>query len=98
MSRPVYVLPEAEADLRDAQFWYDSRAFGLGDHFFSAIDDAVSRIGTSPLHFPLVHDTTRRALVRRFPYALYFRVEAEGVFVIACSHTSRRPSHWQGRV
>lgn len=97
MSHPVFFLPEAETDLREGQSWYDSRAFGLGDRFFSAIAGTVARIGANPRQFPLVHPATHRALVRHFPYALYFRIEPEGVFVIACAHASRKSLHWQGR-
>ena len=74
------------------------QAFDLGNRFFSAIDATVARIGVNPLHFPVIHADIRRALVRHFPYALYFRIEPEGVFVMACAHTSRKPSTWQGRV
>jgi len=97
VSLPVFFLPDAETELREAQSWYDGRAFGLGDRFFSAIDGTVARISVNPLQFPLVHAEIRRALVRRFPYALYFRIEPEGAFVIACAHTSRKPSRWQRR-
>lgn len=97
VSLPVFFLPEAETDLREAQAWYDSRAFGVGDRFFAAVDGTVLRIGESPFQFPLVHTNSRRALVRRFPYALYFRVEAAAVFMIACAHTSRDPARWQSR-
>lgn len=97
VSLPVFFLPEAEEDLREAQAWYDSRAFGLGERFFVTVDSTVLRIGETPLQFPLVHANIRRALVRRFPYALYFRVEPAAVFMIACAHTSRDSAHWQSR-
>lgn len=97
MSRPVFFLPDAEAELLEGQAWYDGRAFGLGDRFFAAVDATVSRIGAAPRQFPLAHKTIHRALVQRFPYALYFRVESDGVYVIACTHTSRAANPWQRR-
>ena len=93
----VYFLPEAEAELYDAQDWYDSRSPGLGDRFFTAIDALLPRIGDNPQQFPVVFQNLRRAIVRRFPYAIYFRVEADGAYVVACAHTSRAPQSWQGR-
>lgn len=98
MTLPVYFLPDAENDLFEAQSWYDGRAFGLGDRFFSAIEELVMRIGRNSLQFPVVHAEIRRALAPRFPYALYFRVEPDGVFVVACAHTSRKPSFWRRRL
>ena len=97
MILPVFFLPDAEAELLEAQAWYDGRAFGLGERFFAAVDATVSRIAAAPQHFPTVHADIHRALVRRFPHALYFRIEPDGVYVLACSHTSRHPGHWRRR-
>ena len=36
--------------------------------------------------------------VRRFPYALFFVVEQQTLFVIACFHVSHDPSQWQRHV
>jgi len=92
---PVYFLPVAEAELVAAQTWYDERAAGLGDRFFFAVDGVVSRIGGNAVQFPLIRGELRRALVPRFPYALFFRVEDERAYVVACAHTSRAPFYWR---
>jgi plasmid stabilization system protein ParE len=91
----VFFLPAAAAELLAAQEWYDTRAGGLGDRFFAAVDSLLPRIGENPRQFPLAYDDLRRALVTRFPYALFFRTEAEGIYVVACAHTSRTPFYWQ---
>ena len=39
----------------------------------------------------------RRALLRRFPYAVYFAVEGDLVIVLAVLHGSRDPAEWQRR-
>jgi hypothetical protein len=46
----------------------------------------------------VIYKNVRRALLRRFPYALMFVIEAdETLTVIACFHGSRDPEHWQKR-
>jgi hypothetical protein len=45
----------------------------------------------------VVFKSVRRALLRRFPYALFFVVEEQTLFVIACFHASRNPLQWQWR-
>ena len=70
---PVYFLPEAEAELYDSQDLYDSRSPGLGDRFFAAVDALLPRIGDNPQQFPVAFQNLRRAIVRRFPYAIYPR-------------------------
>ena len=95
---PVLFLPEAEAEYQEAQAWYASREPEVGERFADAVEGLVTRIGAHPEHFPIVHAPVRRALVRRFPYALFFRVEDDGIYVVACFHTSRAPSSWRRRV
>jgi plasmid stabilization system protein ParE len=85
--------------LIDAQDWYENEAPGLGRGFRAAVDVVAKRMGATPLQFPVIHRNVRRALLRRFPYALMFVIEDdETVTVIACFHGSRDPAHWQQRV
>jgi plasmid stabilization system protein ParE len=44
-----------------------------------------------------VHNDIREALVDRFPYAVYYRVEPAQVVVVAIVHTARDPAIWQSR-
>jgi hypothetical protein len=39
----------------------------------------------------------RRALLGRFPYAVYYRLDSDIIDVIACLHTRRSPSRWRTR-
>jgi len=50
-----------------------------------------------PERYPLVRGSARRALLRRFPYAIYFVATPELVSVFACLHARRDPRHWQER-
>lgn len=98
LARPVIFTRAAHTELLDAQDWYENEAPGLGRRFRIAVENVVERISASPRQFPVVHKTVRRALLRHFPYALLFVLEAEdSVTVIACFHGSRDPEHWQKR-
>jgi len=93
----IFTLP-ARAELIDAQDWYENEAPGLGRYFRAAIDAVIQRMSANPRQFPVIYKGIRRALLRRFPYALMFVVEAdETLTVIACFHGSRDPAHWQKR-
>ena len=95
---PVIFTPRVRAELIDAQDWYENEAPGLGRRFRAAVDAIIQRMSANPQQFPLVHKSIRRALLRRFPYALMFVIEAdETLSVIACFHGSRDPAHWQIR-
>jgi plasmid stabilization system protein ParE len=94
----VIYTQAARAELVDAQDWYEREAAGLGRHFREAIDALTERLSTNPQQFPIAFKNVRRALVRRFPYALFFVVAGDTLFVIACFHASRDPFQWQKRM
>jgi plasmid stabilization system protein ParE len=95
---PVIFTLAARAELIEAQNWYENEAPGLGRRFRAAVDGVIARMSASPRQFPVVHKNIRRALLRRFPYALMSTIEAdETLTVIACFHGSRDPAHWRKR-
>ena len=96
MKRTVRFLPEALQDLIETQRWYASREPGLGQAFAEAIAAAVERILQDPATFMCVHGAVRRLVVRRFPYAVYFREVGVEVLVLAI-HGRQDPQRWQGR-
>jgi plasmid stabilization system protein ParE len=91
------VRPAAAADIDDAFLWYETQRPGLGHEFLAAADALIAAIAEHPLSFPVIRRNTRRALMRRFPYAMYFRIYDEVVVVVACMHGRRNPRRWQVR-
>jgi plasmid stabilization system protein ParE len=92
------VRPAAEADIAEAALWYEARSIGLGAEFLRAVDVCFEEIRRSPERFPQIYKSSRRALLRRFPYAAYFVSTATSIRVVACIHTKRDPRRWQRRV
>lgn len=96
----LLVLPEAEAELNLAAEWYEQRGRGLGNALVEEVLSVLGSIGEHPDHYPLVGDDIliRRALVRRFPYAIWFGRERDDLVVVyAISHTKRRPGYWRAK-
>ena len=89
--------PAAAADIEHAYNWYESQRPGLGDEFMVAVNSAVESISENPLGYPVIHRQTRRLLLSRFPYGVYFRLIDNHPIVIACMHGSRDPIRWQSR-
>jgi len=96
VTRAVVFRPQAETEVLDVRTWYEARRAGLGDEFGAGVDATVARIVERPLAFPRVRGETRRAVVTRFPYALYFRATTEDIVVLAV-HGRQDPSRWHGR-
>lgn len=90
-------MPAARADLADAVRWYDTHAPHVVPQFRDALRAALIRIAENPKQFPPAIKSTRRALLRRFPYILVFREMDDAVYVVAVFHTSRDPLIWKRR-
>jgi plasmid stabilization system protein ParE len=93
----VVVTEAAELDINAAAVWYEREAVGLGRQFLDAVTATLKRIENNPQQFPLVYGDKRRALLKRFPYGLYFRVEPTVAVVVGCFHGHRNPKAWQSR-
>lgn len=87
----------ARLEIEEASLWYEDRVSGLGLRFLSEIDECLESILASPNPYPVVHRDVHRALLKRFPYAVFFVVRGEVVTVIGCIHTRRHPRRWQRR-
>ncbi len=87
----------ARRDIASAIKWYDSERPGLGAEFLTDVDTTLRRIRESPLMFPEVVPQTRRALLARFPYGVFFMLGAEDLVVLTVSHLHRNPESWRSR-
>jgi hypothetical protein len=47
--------------------------------------------------YAVIYRATRRALMRRFPFGIYYQVDETGAVVVALMHASRDPKHWKKR-
>ena len=93
----IVVRPAAAADIDEAFLWYEGQRLGLGHEFLAAAQTSIDGVAQHPLRSPVIRRNTRRALLRRFPYAIYFRVYDEVIVVVACMHGRRNPRRWQVR-
>ena len=99
MKKPVIVRAEAEADLAEAYQWYEQQVPDLGGAFLLCVDAVIAAIERNPQLYPVVYKgIVRRALMRRFPYGMFFVEGEQGVSIIAVAHAKRKPRIWQDRV
>jgi len=89
---PVIISTEAESDLTQAYLWYEKQVEGLGSEFLLCVDACIQNITRSPKIHQKVHKNIRRALIRRFPYGIFY---PDHIMIIAVFHASHDPSRWQ---
>ena len=80
-----------------AREWDDGQRPGLGDDFVAALEHIIGLVTELPEAFPEIATGHRRALLGRFPYALYYRTEGQVLDVVACLHTRRTSDSWRRR-
>lgn len=97
MSARLVVRPEAVTDLGEAIKWYEMQRPGLGSLFKRAVWKRVRQIIESPLAYPVVQRSIRRAKITRFPFGIYYELLDEQVIVLAVYHFKRSPKGWKRR-
>jgi len=97
MTYEIIVRPEAALEVEEAYRWYEERSEGLGLEFLRVADACLSSVQRNPEGYPVVHERVCRALLRKFPYALFYLADEHRIVVIACFHIRRSPADWQRR-
>ena len=84
----------------DAAFeWYMERSPDAALRFDSEVDRALERIIESPRRWASGPFSTRRFLLRQFPFILIYRQTNSGsIQIVAVAHTSRKPGYWKTRL
>jgi len=91
------IRKEAEADIAEAFQYYESCRENLGSDFVLCIEELLSRIKKNPGQCKTIYKNVRRALVKRFPYGVYYVNNQNQIVVIGVVHARKNPRHWQAR-
>lgn len=81
--------PEAFQEVEEAQAWYEERSMLAASAFLHEVPLALRRLKESPQTYPVGPAGTRRILLDRFPFAIYFRVRENAITVVAVAHQKR---------
>lgn len=94
----IRILGSASRDLLDGYRFYETQATGVGTYFldtlFSDIDSLAINAGVHAIHFEKYH----RLLSKRFPFAVYYRVEGDEARIYAVLDCRRRPAWIRGKL
>lgn len=87
----------AESEISDAALWYEKQRRGLGSEFLQCIDAALESIQRAPNLYTNIYKNVRRALIKRFPYSIFYILENGKIVIIAVFHEKRNPNIWKAR-
>ncbi|RUM88986.1 MAG: type II toxin-antitoxin system RelE/ParE family toxin [Thermodesulfatator sp.] len=93
----IKILNSAREDLWKGYHFYEAQRAGLGEYFlhslFSDIDSLLFYAGIHPKKFGFY-----RILSRRFPYAIYYKIEKDTIFVYAILDCRQDPRKIERRL
>ena len=97
MSLPLLISREARSDIVEAIEWLGEQSSELPSRFRQSLEQTYVSILEYPEMYPTIHREFRRALLRHFPYAIFYVVEADAIVIVGVVHQVRHPSTWQRR-
>ncbi len=92
------IHPFAELDIKHAKDWYNVKSDNLGDEFFIEVEKTISQLLHNPKQFPITTKNIRKAVVKRFPFCIFYINTANTVDLYAVFHNSRNPQVWKKRI
>jgi len=92
------ILDQAERDLIDGFRFYEDQLEGLGSHFLTNLYADIDSLDSSAgIHIkPYKH--YHRLLSRRFPFAIFYTIQEDTVFIRAVLDCRRNPAWIRGRL
>jgi toxin ParE1/3/4 len=96
--KPVIFHSEARREVRREVSYYEEQRENLGRELRIEIEAAVQRLRLNPRAYPLHdHQGTRKLVLRRFPFTIFFVELDDSFWIAAVAHHKRRPDYWAGR-
>jgi toxin ParE1/3/4 len=93
----LVVSREAQTDIRDAVAYLQRVSPHLATRFANELETAYASIVDHPELYPTVYKNFRRALLKRFPYSVFYVVAAPVVLIVGVVHQSRDEETWKRR-
>ncbi len=93
----ITVLGSAEQDIKLGVAFYESQGINLGNYFLDAIlSDIESLYIYVGIH--IIINDYYRLLSKRFPFAVYYKVDGENIYIYAVFDCRKDPNHLQKRL
>jgi plasmid stabilization system protein ParE len=97
MIHALSLRPRALIEVSDARGRY--ALVGHGERFLAELGTVFEAIRAMPRRFPIVRGEIHRALLRRYPFAVFFRIRPAAAHVVVLAVLPQRgdPARWPPR-
>ena len=93
-----FLHPEALEEYLGAVSYYADISPRLAESFVNAFEYGIKEILTYPRAWQIMEEDVRRYLIKRFPFGIYYCIEANCIMIYAVMHMSRDPQYWKQRL
>ena len=88
----IKILDQAELDLIEGYHFYEDQEAGLGSYFLAGLYSDIESLRLyAGIHLK-PHKNYHRLLSKRFPFAVYYRLEDDTAFIHAVVDCRRDPA------
>lgn len=100
MKYEITVSEIAQFDIEEATDYYEIRRKGLGQLFLLSIKDTFKILSHNPFTYIKIYKEFRRALTKKFPYALFYKIDEtkKEVIILRVLSTYREPNYWKDNI
>ena len=88
----ISILPSASRDLIEGYSFYEKQTEGLGNYFLDSLYSDIDSLMISAGVHTLCFGSYLRLLSRRFPFAVYYRLEDDVAKIHAVLDCRRNPA------
>ena len=95
--RRIRILEPARRDLVAGYRFYERQAEGLGRYFLDTLYSDIESLQISGGVHMVCFDRYHRLLSKRFPWAVYYRIQGDEICIHAVFDSRRNPGLIEGR-
>jgi toxin ParE1/3/4 len=94
----IKFLAAARRELLAEVVHYNEVGPGTGVKFARAVEESLAIAAMFPHAGSPGPATTRKVIVKGFPFSVFYLKEAQEIVVVAVAHQARRPGYWIDRL
>ncbi len=98
MTSRLRLSAAAQRDVAAVKEWYAEKPTpDLDLRFQLELNKVFQQIARFPAGYSVVYKDVRRAILNRFPYAVFYHLRSNTPYVLAVVHQARDPRVWKHR-
>ncbi|PCI64263.1 MAG: hypothetical protein COB38_12820 [Gammaproteobacteria bacterium] len=94
----IKILPIANDDLLNGYYFYEKQKKGIGSYFLDSLFSDIDSLMLYQSIHPIIFNQYHRLLSKRFPFAIYYKIEYEYIVVYAVLDCRKEPAWIEGRL